>query len=41
MQWLARAEDGWNGLEKSNFDALFLVMEDREDGVTEMKQVQG
>ena len=33
MQWLVCVEDGWNGLEKSRFNALFLKMEVDKDGV--------
>ena len=33
--------DGWNGLENSSCRALFLSLEDDEDGVTVMKQGQG
>ena len=41
MQWLAWLESGWNGLEKSTCNALFLVIEDEEDGVTVGKQGHG
>ena len=39
MQQLAQSD--WNGLEKSNCNALFLVMEDDGNGVTVCKQGQG
>ena len=41
MQCLAWVEGGCNGLDKSMCNALFLVIEVDEDGVTIMKQGQG
>ena len=41
MQCLTWVESGWNGLENSNYNALFLSLDNGENGVTVRKQGLG